>query len=340
MMDFTKISFPGLGIGPFEVPAYAFSIGGFGIRWSLLIFAVGAILAFWYAAHRAKRVESVSVARMLAIGGAALVLGLIFARGAFVLSTYKTVAYGGFLDVIAFWNGGVSFDAGILGAIIGAMIVSDLFRYRGARVLDILLPSILIIQLLASVAMLLSAHETVAIADTSSYYLFRYPIEFSVRDGGLLNLIRMEVERGGVITNYHPLFLYQFVWYLITFVVVHVSYKRRRYSGQTALLYFAFLGVYTMLTKGLAVSVRRWNEAQCMGLLIFAVALIALIVCARRVRNPEMEINGSIPELRTFTRPMTAQEKAAKREADVLWASEMLDRKVEDALDELNGKKS
>ena len=128
--------------------------------------------------------------------------------------------------------------------------------------------------------------------------------------------------------------------YLIAFVVVHVSYKRRRYSGQTALLYFAFLGVYTMLTKGLAVSVRRWNEAQCMGLLIFAVALIALIVCARRVRNPEMEINGSIPELRTFTRPMTAQEKAAKREADVLWASEMLDRKVEDALDELNGKKS
>ena len=37
---------------------------------------------------------------------------------------------------------------------------------------------------------------------------------------------------------------------------------------------------------------------------------------------------------------MTAQEKAAKREADVLWASEMLDRKVEDVLDELNGKKS
>ena len=255
-----------------------------------------------------------------------------------MLSTYKTITYDGFLDVIAFWNGGISLDAGILGAIVGAMIVSDLFGYRGARVLDILLPAVLIIQLLSSVAMLLSATETVAIADTSSYYLFRYPIAFSVADGGLLSLIRMQVEVGGVVTNYHPLFLYQFVWYLIAFVVVHVSYKRRRFSGQTALLSFAFFGFYTMLIKGLSVSVRRWNEAQCYALLIFVAALIALIVCARRVRDQEMEIKGPIPEKRTFTRTMTAEEKAKKRAEDISWASSMLDCKVEDALNELNGK--
>lgn len=339
-MDLTKISFPGLGIGAIEIPAAAFSIGSFQVSWTLLALIVGAVLAFLYASVRVKRAEHVSAPRIVAIGISALVVGLIFARGGYVLSTLKTVDYGSFYDVAAFWNGGLSVNAGILGAIIGAMIVSDLCKYRGARVLDALLPAVLILQLVASVATFLCATETVAIGDTSSYYLFRAPIECAVSDGGLLNLIRMEVARGGEIVSYHPLFLYQFIWNLIALIAVHLTYKRRSFSGQTALVYFAFYGFGLMLLSGLAPSVSRWNVPQCLGLIIFAAALIALIVYTRSARRFSVTVEGEIPAYRTFTRKMTDEERAAKREADLEEASAILDNKVEDHFAELNGKSS
>ena len=46
-MDYTQISFPGLGIGAVEIPTCAFSIGNFRVSWSLLIVAVGIVLAYW-----------------------------------------------------------------------------------------------------------------------------------------------------------------------------------------------------------------------------------------------------------------------------------------------------
>lgn len=336
-MDVTKISFPGLGIDAFEIPTHAFSIGAVKISWTLLILTLGAILVFFYAAARAKKAESVSMPRMLAIGASAAFVGLIFARGAYVLATLDTATYASFSDVVAFWDGGLSFVGGLLGCIIGALIVGDILKYKSSRVLDTLLPAVLLLQVIASVATLLTATPTVAIADTSVIHLFCAPIEFSVSDGSFFNTIRMEVARGGEVIAYHPLFLYQLIWNLVAFLAVHLTYRRRRFSGHTALVYSAFLGLGWVLQGAIMPVDGACSLMQWAGLILFVAALIACIVYCRRAGSVTVAIEGEIPEHRTFKRPMTDEERAQKAEADMQEMTAYLDDKTETRFAELNG---
>ena len=56
MLNITKISFPGLGIGEFRLDSVAFSIGSVEIAWYALIITVGIIAAVAYTMWRAKQV--------------------------------------------------------------------------------------------------------------------------------------------------------------------------------------------------------------------------------------------------------------------------------------------
>lgn len=336
-MDFTKISFPGMGIDAFEIPTHAFSIGNVKISWTMLILTLGAILVFFYAAMRAKKAEGVSMPRMLAIGVSSALVGLIFARGAHVLATLNTVAYESFSDVVAFWDGGLSFVGGLLGCIVGALIVGDVLKYRSARVLDALLPAVLLLQVIASAATLLNATPTVAVADTSVIHLFCAPIEFALSDGSLLNTIRMEVARGGEVIAYHPLFLYQLIWNLVAFVAVHLTYRRRRFSGHTALVYTMFLGFGWVLQGMITPVDGACSPMQWAGLILFVGALIACIVYCRRAGSITVAVEGEIPEHRTFKRPMTEEERAQKTETALQEMTAYLEDKTETRFAELNG---
>ena len=46
------VSFPGLGIAPFELNPEIVSFGPFSIRWYGLIITLGIVLAFFYTAYR------------------------------------------------------------------------------------------------------------------------------------------------------------------------------------------------------------------------------------------------------------------------------------------------
>ena len=52
----TQISFPGLGIGEFEVNSVAFEIFGVEIAWYALIITLGIILAVGYTMLRAREI--------------------------------------------------------------------------------------------------------------------------------------------------------------------------------------------------------------------------------------------------------------------------------------------
>ena len=335
-MDFTKISFPGLGIGAIEVPAAAFSIGSFQVSWPLLLIVVGAVLAFFYASARAKKVEPISISRMLIITLCALVTGLVFARGAYVLSNLCCAEYNSVYDVVAFWNGGLSVGAGAFGAILAVFVVSDLMKYRGVRVVDSILPGVLLVQLLASVAAFLCVIETVAIADTSTYYLFNGAVEFTVKEGGLLDLLRMEVTRGGVTATYHPVFLYSLVWNSVAFIVLHLVYSHRRFSGQATLVYVVWTALGNAAFVGLLDGQKGWNATQCGFALVFVVALVTLIVRYSMCLYQGVHVRGELIVKRTFTRVMTAEERAAKKAEDVACVSEMLEQKVVDTVEEIN----
>jgi DNA-directed RNA polymerase subunit RPC12/RpoP len=97
-------------------------------------------------------------------------------------------------------------------------------------------------------------------------------------EGTLLSLIRMTIDKGGEVLAYHPVFLYQFVWGLIGYVVAHFVSNRARFKGQVTLFYFTWLGFGSALLAGLnAPENGGVNGAQLFWLIIGVLALAAYL---------------------------------------------------------------
>ena len=63
--------------------------------------------------------------------------------------------------------------------------------------------------------------------------------------------LRMGLTEGGVTTYWHPTFLYESVWNLIGFVLLHFLSKKRKYDGQVFLLYLGWYGLGRVWIEGL-----------------------------------------------------------------------------------------
>ena len=57
MSRITKVSFPGLGIGEFEMNTVAFELFGIPIAWYALFITLGMILAVLYVMYRANQIK-------------------------------------------------------------------------------------------------------------------------------------------------------------------------------------------------------------------------------------------------------------------------------------------
>ena len=81
------------------------------------------------------------------------------------------------------------------------------------------------------------------IAEKTAAYLREHPGK---------KLLRMGIgEAGGVVRYWHPTFLYESVWNLIGFILLHNLSKKRKYDGQTFLQYLAWYGLGRFWIEGL-----------------------------------------------------------------------------------------
>ena len=101
--------------------------------------------------------------------------------------------------------------------------------------------------------------------------------------------MRMGVSHHSVpiYSYYHPTFLYECVWNILGFVLINLFYKRKKYDGQIALMYFTWYGFGRMFVEGfrtdsLYIPGTTLRISQCLGLACFLVGAILLIVFAIR----------------------------------------------------------
>ena len=59
------------------------------------------------------------------------------------------------------------------------------------------------------------------------------------------------VDADGVVRYYHPTFLYESVWNLIGFILLHFFVKKRKYDGQIFTMYIAWYGFGRMWIEGM-----------------------------------------------------------------------------------------
>ena len=234
--NFSSISFPFLGL---EMnPPRVFSLGPLNIHLYGLAIGLGLILAVIYACRRSPEFglkEDDILDGVLWITPFAIICARIY----YVAFSWKDYADNP-MSVFAIWEGGIAIYGSVIGAVIGVIVLCKVKKLKIATVLDITLLGFFIGQILGRWGNFFNREAFGAATDS----FFRM---------GLYNTVTGSWE------YYHPTFLYESVWNLVGFILLHFLSKRRRYDGQIALGYAAWYGLGRCFIEGLRVDSLYWG---------------------------------------------------------------------------------
>ena len=255
--NFSTISFPFLGL---EVnPPRTLELGPLTIYYYGLIIAIGLVLGISYACRRSKefglRDDDI-------VDGAIWVtpFAIVCARIYYCAFSWEEYAANP-ISVLYIWNGGIAIYGGVLGAILGMAVMSRIKKVKFTTVLDIILLAFLIGQSIGRWGNFMNREAFGAATDS----FFKM---------GLYN------TRTNAVEYYHPTFLYESMWNLCGFVLLHFLSKKRQYDGQIALSYAAWYGLGRCLIEGLRVDSLWWGPFRVSQLLagISCIVAVAILV--------------------------------------------------------------
>ena len=255
MYKYTTISFPALGI---EIdPPRAFDLGPLSIHMYGLIIACGLVAAVLYACRRSKQF---GLKEDDILDGVLYVtpFAILCARAYYCVFSWDMYRDDP-ISVLYIWEGGLAIYGGVLGALAGVSVFCLVKKIRLGALLDIVSLGFLIGQ---------SAGRW---GNFFNREAFGAPTDSFLRMG-LFNSITQTTE------YYHPTFLYESVWNLCGFVLLHFLSKKRRYDGQIALGYVAWYGLGRCLIEGLRMDSLWWGPFRVSQLLAGVSCAAAVIV--------------------------------------------------------------
>ncbi len=315
MRNTTTVSFPGLGIEPFDLNKVAFSIGSISVHWYGIIITCGIVLAVLYACYRGKKNEGIIPDDVIDIGLLTVPLGIVGARLYYVLTTLDEYHYDSFYDVIAMWNGGLAIYGGIIGGCIGILIMCRVKHLKWRRLFDMIAPGVMIAQALGRWGNFFNGEAFGSpIGETTKFYLFNAEYALPSGEGTLFHTLRMGLGYG---VCYHPTFLYESAWNILGFVLINLFYRHKKFDGQIALMYFTWYGFGRMLIEGLRtdslyIPGTTLRISQCLGLFFFLGGLTLLLLFSFRKRPEQEALTGVKPD----TRPEIQTENTQTEETE------------------------
>ncbi len=225
MLRISKIAFPGLGIGEFEVNSVAMSPFGLDIAWYALIITLGMIVCVVFASVRATKI-GVDYEHILDMALFTITSGIIGARLYYVAVEYKRFeSIGEMFDIR---GGGLAIYGGIIGGALAVYFVCKFKKLRFNVIADIVYPGVMLAQAIGRWGNFMNGEA--------------YGVETTLPWGMTVN---------GTVMH-HPTFLYESLWNIIGFVVLaFVLYKRKQYDGQIYYLGAAYYGLGRFMIEGL-----------------------------------------------------------------------------------------
>ena len=282
MSDFTRVYFDGLGID-FDLPSVAFSIGSYQVHWYGIIIAFGFGLAVLYGGRMAYKWK-MSLDGMTDVLLWGTVFGIIFARAYYVFFQWDYYSLHP-REIIAIWNGGIAIYGGIIGAIIGAAIGCKVGKINFQNLLDLGALGLLIGQ---GIGRWGNFFNQEAFGTNTETALFRM---WSGKIRDTLSADQVDLLAKGIEVNpeqaVHPTFLYESVWCLLVFVMLHIIVtKHRKFKGEVFLLYGIFYGLERMIVEGMRTdslyiantTIRVSQLLSAIIVVVFAAWLITMFV--------------------------------------------------------------
>lgn len=252
MIDSYPISFPKLGLY-MDFKNY-FTVFGFPIYWYAVIICVGLVAAYIYADRRApefhvKRsdlLDGLLIGVPVAIVGARLFY-VLFAPAGEIQS---------FADIFNIRNGGLSIIGAILMVAVFALIFCHFKKIKVGNVLDLVSLGFLLGQAIGRWGNFINREV--------------YGVETALPWG-------MSLDGG---TPRHPLFLYECLWNLLGFFILHIVSKRRKFPGQITLLYMGWYGVGRGLLEGLRdpAYILTWGTVPISQIVSWTLVAVALLI--------------------------------------------------------------
>jgi len=256
-----QVSFPGLGL-TFELDRIAFSVLGKEIYWYALIIVSGFLLAVLYGRKRAPEfgLKKDDILDLLLY---AVPVAILCARAYYVIFNFGLYRDNP-IHMLYIWEGGIA----IYGAIIGSLITVIVFCKRRKLplngMLDIGALGLLIGQSIGRWGNFVNQEAFGSVTTL--------PWRMELYDRATRSVICV-----------HPTFLYESLWNMIGFVLLHFYSKKKKFSGEIFWLYVAWYGLGRAFIEGLRTdSLYLFGSgiriSQLIGFASFVAGTVVLVV--------------------------------------------------------------
>lgn len=289
MLSISKISFPGLGIGEFEVNSRVFPNTNITIAWYAVIITLGMVAAVLYVIHTSKKI-GITTDDVIDFALFTIPIGIVGARLYYVLTSLEQ--FDNFYEAIAIWNGGLAIYGGIIA---GGLTVLGVCIYKKINFLafaDCVAPGVLLAQGIGRWGNFMNGEA------------FGYETDIFCRMG-------LNNHLTGYETLYvHPTFLYESLWNLLGFALVNLyaKYLHKKYDGELFIMIFGWYGFGRMLIEGLRTDSLystifgiEFRTSQVLAAVIFAICAAALIVFGF-IRKPTTPFYHKEPKVEEKTK--------------------------------------
>ncbi len=282
------VQFPNLNIN-ITINPKAFSIGTLNVQWYGVIIAVGFLLAFFYAMVSSKkfRINEDKLLDAVIIG---IIGGIIGARAYYVLFSTSDQYIKNPISALYIWEGGLGIYGGIIGGVLCGALIAKFHKINVATVLDLAALGFLIGQAIGRWGNFVNQEA--------------FGVETNL-PWGMVSENTARIASGPV----HPCFLYESLWCILGFVLLHIfSRKLRRYDGQVFILYLIWYGIGRFFIEGLRTDslitpYLPIRVSQLVAVVTVFTGVILLVVFRNRTvlagcgSKEVMELNGIIDEV-------------------------------------------
>ena len=349
MEHISKIAFPGLGIGEFDLNNMAFDLGkilsffgkensSFPVYWYGIIITCGIVIAFLYANYRGKY-ESIKSDDITDIALWTVIIGVIGARLYFVLTKLDSFMPKGEFNLVEFFKnvinlrqGGLAIYGGIIAGASTIIVVTIIKKINFLKLWDMAAPGVMIAQALGRWGNFCNGEAFGAIVEEG------HPLYFMRM--GLISTNTISTFKTQDMVYVHPTFLYESLWNVAGFILINLFYKKKKFNGQIAFMYLAWYGIGRFFIEGLrtdslyvpGTAIRISQMVGIICFVVFGAALVAGLIYSYK----KLDVDGQpLTAFDRFLKPQLVEnpvffEKKAKKCENTVETAEKSEDNTED----------
>lgn len=263
---------------------FRINIGSFhwDVYWYGLLIALGFVLALVYAWKNYKRFD-INFDRMIDVVLVTVPLAILCARAYYLI--FDDIKANLFKDFFNFGDGQGFSGLAIYGGVIGAFSIGAIMcKLRKVNILDMFD--------LTAIGFLIGQ----AVGRWGNFVnqeAFGGPTGSSFWGMTSENVVSDFLAKGYNPTALaHPCFLYESVWCIIGFLLLHHFSKKRKFKGQIALMYCVWYGLGRAVIEGFrtdSLFFGAFRVSQLLSLLLVIVATIWLVVFTKKTKEKAKE---------------------------------------------------